>query len=108
MKTTLAIVVCLLSSATLYAAKPAGTALSAVCSPGTDGDSCIVTANGLVAGKAYRLDVRSNCADVNSVPFTAVAGSNNISITALESDTAVCTTSTFFFYLYLGSKQVAT
>jgi len=110
MKTKLVMAVCLVCSAPLFAGKSAaGPALSAVCT-GTVSteDSCRVTASGLTAGKVYRLDVRSNCGDMNSTTFKAVSGSNSVTIIAPESNGAACTTSTFFFYLYLGTKQVQT
>jgi len=84
-------------------------ALNAVCT-GTVSteDSCLVTASGLTKGKVYRLDVRSNCGDMNTTSFTAVGGSNSVMIIAPESNGPSCTTQSFFFYLYLGKQQVAT
>jgi len=113
MKSVLVIAVGVLCSVSLFAAKgggkPAGNTLSAICTANGDSeDACIATANGLVAGKTYRIEVRSNCSDINRVTFTAVAGANTIPITAPETNDGNCTTQTFFFYLYLGNKQVAT
>lgn len=111
MKKVIALAIGVLCSVTMCEAKgkPAGEELSALCVASAPlADSCVVTANGLAAGRTYRLDVRSNCGDLNSVTFTAIVGNNSVLITAPETDSAVCTTSTFFFYLYLGNKQVAT
>jgi len=99
MKLLLATAVGILCSMPMFAAKPAGEALNAICTEATE--SCVVTANGLAAGKSYQLQSFSNCGNSTYTAFP----STGVTVAEPESDTSLCVATTFHFYLFIQGSN---
>jgi len=87
--------------------KPEGETLDVYCTDATPQvESCTVTAHNLMVGKAYQLEVLTNCADSTTVSVTADTSTEVIPVTLAEMDTpGFCETNMFFFYLFTESSK---
>jgi len=114
MKRIFVVAVSLMCLSTVLAArgggKPQAETLAVRCNDVNLTESCFVTATNLVAGKAYQLEVTTNCADDQTWSGTADSGGNLIlpvqPVQVFERDIpGFCETNTFFFYLFTESSK---